>query len=448
MRKGKKYSRREFINQTTLGTMGLFGYSLLNKTSAQDKIKQSGNSRVVVVKDDNALDDSDHFNNDVIINMIDTGICSLTGIENISDAWKCLFPGISLSTIICIKINCLFTVCTHRPVTESVVNSLTKMKIGEDSFPAANIIVWDRSDGDLTGKGYDIVTGDSGYRCYGTSHSGVGYNSTEYDVGGNTQRLSRILTDISDYMINLNVMKNHGSSGVTLSLKNHYGTCNNMGGSMHDGYCNPYIPALNALEPIRTKQVVCICDAIFALVSGGPSFYPPQAKPKSLIFSKDPVAHDYVGTQILLANGMGVGSANTAYHIATAASAPYNLGTNDPEKIERIDINNPSSTGTLSERKEAKLPGDFCIFQNYPNPFNATTLLSYQLHKPAKVKVAIYDVKGSIVRRLINKQQGVGEYRISWDGTLASRKVAPSGLYFARFQINNLVKTIRMQLIK
>ena len=66
---------------------------------------------------------------------------------------------------------------------------------------------------------------------------------------------------MSDYMINLSVLKNHGTAGVTLSMKNHYGTCDDPG-SIHGGYCDPYIPALNNLSPIRDKQVLNICDAI------------------------------------------------------------------------------------------------------------------------------------------------------------------------------------------
>lgn len=43
----------------------------------------------------------------------------------------------------------------------------------------------------------------------------------------------------------------------------------------------------------KEKQVINICDALFGVVSGGPGGYP-QEVPKSMIFSRDPVAHDRV----------------------------------------------------------------------------------------------------------------------------------------------------------
>ena len=94
------------------------------------------------------------------------------------------------------------------------------------------------------------------------------------------------------------------------------------------------------------------------------------------------------------------------------------------------------------------MPQDFRLFQNYPNPFNSNTILSYQLDKPANINIDIYDIKGSLVRHLSNQRQGNGYYQITWDGMNAKKKPVPSGLYFARFQINNRIKSIRLQLIK
>jgi uncharacterized protein (DUF362 family) len=44
---------------------------------------------------------------------------------------------------------------------------------------------------------------------------------------GQTSHLSKILTRMCTYLVNVPVLKDHGKVGITLSLKNHYGTIDN-----------------------------------------------------------------------------------------------------------------------------------------------------------------------------------------------------------------------------
>ena len=88
---------------------------------------------------------------------------------------------------------------------------------------------------------------DTGIRCLATS-DGIGYDeSFAIDVGKSRQvYLSSILTKMCTYLINVPVLKDHSIAGVTLSMKNHYGTIDNPGSLHGPTYsCNPYIPALN-----------------------------------------------------------------------------------------------------------------------------------------------------------------------------------------------------------
>jgi uncharacterized protein (DUF362 family) len=442
--KTKRYTRREFIDRTAKGTVGLIGYSALESSLSKVSGMSNDNSTVIVVKHDDAGITGNKVDQDVAQVMIDAAIRRLSGIDDIGEAWKTLFPGITQSSVINIKINCINSkLSSHPEVAYSIINGLTSMQVGGNPFPEENIIIWDRSNSELVNAGYTKNTGDTGVKCFGTNQSGVGYNETEYDVSGSAQRLSKILTDMSNYMINLCVLKNHGTAGVTLSLKNHYGTCNSPG-SIHGGYCDPYIPALNALSPIRDKHVISICDAVWGIISGGPSGNP-QINPNSIVFSKDSVANDYICSQILQDNDCT--TLNRATHIATAGQAPYNLGTNDPAQIDLINIDNPSVG--IHEKGTGRLhSSDFRLFQNYPNPFNPQTTISYQLFKPANVMLNIYDVQGSLVRTLVDKHHNKGYYRLLWNGRTANGIPAPSGVYLGRLQIDNIHSSIRMALIK
>jgi uncharacterized protein (DUF362 family) len=439
----KNYNRREFIDTTIKGTVGLLTCPIILTNLKDSHAETLTKSTIVVVKDETVLS-SNRINQHAVQVMVDATIKRLTGIQDVGEAWKSLFSGIKKSSIISIKVNCINrSLSSHPEVAYSIVNGLTRMQVEGNSFPENNIIIWDRTNGELRNAGYSINTSSTGVRCFGTSQSGVGYSSTQFNVAGSSQRISRILTDMSDYMINLSVLKNHGTSGVTLSMKNHYGTCNEPG-NLHGGYGDPYIPALNNLAPIRNKQVITICDAIYGIISGGPSGNP-QVTPKSIIMSKDPVAHDYIAAQMLKDNGCN--TLNRATHIATAAKAPYSLGTNDPNQIDLIKIENPTA-GIDRIPNEEQIPDDFQLFQNYPNPFNSQTTLSYQLFKPARIRLDIYNMQGELVQCLVDTHQNSGYYRIPWDGRAANDNPVPSGTYLGQFRIDNVRQTIKMQLLK
>ena len=420
--------------------IGLVGASITGRASANAQ----DNSKVVVITDDRVLDDKNRIQDWVVQTMVDAGIRETTGIEDIGEAWKSIFPNISREKVICIKVNCLFRLSTHPEVTFAVINGLTQMDFPEGLFPEENIIIFDRETSHLRDNGkYTINESDTGVKCY--SNTRGGYTSTSYNVAGTNSRLAKILTDKSDYMINISVMKNHGTAGVTLSLKNHYGTCHNPG-SLHGGYCDPYLPALNALPEIRDKQVINICDALFAVISGGPGGSP-QKTPKQLLFSTDPVALDTIGTGILREQGMSSGSERIATHIATAAGAPYALGTNDPDQIDRVNINNPSSGVELPEMAEEQ-PEDYHIYPNYPNPFNAETTISFKMMERAIVRIDIHTIAGSKVTTLADEEKDAGYHRMRWNGEDVSGRAVPSGTYFATVQLGSHRQTLKMQLVR
>jgi len=399
-------------------------------------------SRVVLVTDAVATSGST-INSAVVQHMMDCGVMSLTGIYNVGEAWKVLFPGISASSVIAIKVNCINSpLSSHPQVATAIASGLTQMDFGGTPFPANNIIIFDRTNGELQAAGYTKNTSGTGVRCFGTNQSGVGYSTTTYSVNGSTQRLSRILTDMAAYLVNLSCLKNHGMSGVTHCLKNHYGTCDNPGG-LHNTDCDPYIPALNALAPIRDKQCINICDALFGIYSGGPSGNP-QFTANTLIMSRDIVAADYWGRQILADHGCG--TIEQAHHIDTAAGAPYSLGTNDPGQMDVVTVANPSGV----DPRDRTIGRDRAIVieQNRPNPFRADTEIRFRLANPQRADLAVLDVQGRSVRDLGDRDLGAGWHEVPWDGRTDSGKVAAAGVYFFRVRAGESERAIAMRLVR
>jgi len=88
-------------------------------------------------------------------------------------------------------------------------------------------------------------------------------------------------------------------------------------------------------------------------------------------------------------------------------------------------------------------PVAFVLFQNYPNPFNPATVLSYHLPTAADVKLAVYDLLGREVRRLVNEVQPPGKHEVKFDATGLA-----SGLYLYRLTAGSFSKSRKMLLVR
>lgn len=348
-------NRRDFLTNISGWFAGISGFAFWKNRLTMASVRKS-RAKVVVVHNSGAstITKADYvktykINASVVQDMLDNGIRAYTQKSDIGEAWKTLFPGINREKTISIKINCIARqnnprgLASHPEVVFGVVKGLSQMTFGGIPFPKNNIIIWDRSDFELKKSGYAINRSANGVRCFGTmqkiSRDGrktKGYNtSIRYSVNGVDQFLSDIIFQ-SDYIINMSLLKNHVYAGATVSLKNHYGSCF-APRKMHGGQCDPYIAELNSLKPIREKQKLCICDAIFAIVRDGP-MGGPQAAPNSLMFAQDPVALDTVATDMLMEHGANKWLKDHASHIKTAGSAPYHLGIYDPKRIDIIKV--------------------------------------------------------------------------------------------------------------
>lgn len=430
-------SRRDFLKRTALGTAGLALASSFPGFSGWASGGQDKISRVVIVTDEGASSGSD-IAADVVQVMMDRGLMELTDEPTVGAAWRSLFPNITSASRIGIKVNCINAHCSSHPeVAQAIVEGLASMEVGGGKFPRNNVIIWDRTNEELTNAGYTLYTGSEPdtVRCFGTDQSGIGYDAdSQIDVCGHTCYPSSILTRHCDYLINLSVLKNHTTAGVTLSLKNHLGSVHNPW-VLHGSYgecCDPYIPALNKeiRERLGVPQVANICDAIFGIYSGGPSGYP-QFVYNGILLSRDPVALDYQGMIIL--KDQGCQTTAMATHIATAASPPYDLGTDDPLQIEVRHIVNPA-TGVPEAGKPDPLPDGYRLGLAYPNPFNAQTVIPYHIggKTPVSVRIELFDVRGRRVRTLFQGMRKSGDYQVVWDGRDGGGLSLASGVYLCR----------------
>ncbi len=96
-----------------------------------------------------------------------------------------------------------------------------------------------------------------------------------------------------------------------------------------------------------------------------------------------------------------------------------------------------------SEQGINHAPISFRVWQNFPNPFNPSTQISFVLPANTYVTLAIFDVLGREVARLIDGFQAEGYMSVDFDASSL-----PSGVYFYRLQAGKFVGVKKMVLAK
>ena len=88
-------------------------------------------------------------------------------------------------------------------------------------------------------------------------------------------------------------------------------------------------------------------------------------------------------------------------------------------------------------------PLEYALQPSYPNPFNPSTQIAFSLPEAQRVRLAVYDVTGREVARLVDGSIGAGRHEVRFEaGHL------PSGVYLYRIEAGPLVEVRRMVLLK
>jgi hypothetical protein len=88
------------------------------------------------------------------------------------------------------------------------------------------------------------------------------------------------------------------------------------------------------------------------------------------------------------------------------------------------------------------------LLPNFPNPFNPTTTIRFGLPEDAIVQLRVYDVRGQLIKELVDGPRPAGYQDIIWDGTDADGASVGTGVYFARLKSNGTTRTRKMLLLK
>jgi len=114
--------------------------------------------------------------------------------------------------------------------------------------------------------------------------------------------------------------------------------------------------------------------------------------------------------------------------------------------IDNIQIFNGCATPL--DEPLAEFPAITRLWGNHPNPFNPSTTISYDLARPGPARISIFNLRGQIVRKLVEADLPAGRHQVIWDGKDDRGNALGSGIYFYRLESKDYRRTQKMMLIK
>ena len=88
------------------------------------------------------------------------------------------------------------------------------------------------------------------------------------------------------------------------------------------------------------------------------------------------------------------------------------------------------------------VPESVSMVTNYPNPFNPSTTIQYTIPADVNghVSLKVYDLRGGLVKTLVEQTTQPGRYSAIWDGCDKSGKQVSSGIYICQLKSGEFVK--------
>ena len=91
---------------------------------------------------------------------------------------------------------------------------------------------------------------------------------------------------------------------------------------------------------------------------------------------------------------------------------------------------------------------EFTLHENYPNPFNGHTNFVFQLQHDSSVDLSIFDLKGNLIKKIINDFKQSGNHKINWNATNQYGQKISSGVYLYRLSIDGKSNTSKLIFLK
>ncbi len=295
--------------------------------------------------------------------MMRRGMMELTGADGWADAWRQFFePG----DVVGIKVNPV-----GQPLVISDATVLHEIVAGLEAAGVKHqdMVVYDRYRKQFYSGGFDKWLPEGVRNSWAAEdvdnvqQNIAGYDPDHYmemaltlpgysldDPAARRSYAALFITKQVNKLINLPVLKDHQSAGVTLCLKNlSHGLVNNVNRSHSSpslNVCNEFIPTAVSIPIIRSKVVLNILDGVKGLYNGGPGARPEFVwEHNTMYFSTDPVATDHIGWEVIDAKRQAMGMKTLV------ESRPDKISTFVHRQPEHVEIAGALGLGVWDRKK-------------------------------------------------------------------------------------------------
>lgn len=165
-------------------------------------------------------------------------------------------------------------------------------------------------------------------------------------------------------------------------------------------------------------------------------------------------ATDFAGFR--LHRGLSAGFVPDATNLVAALSDTGYVDPGAPGGWYRLCVvdfdGNTSPYALVGPQQTSPVPGagDLAprLHQNEPNPFNPQTVIRFDLPRAGRVQLCVHDLRGRLVRTLVDGEVPAGAQQAKWDGRDDHGRALASGSYVARLRTAAGEQSVRMTLVR
>ncbi|MDZ7722494.1 MAG: T9SS type A sorting domain-containing protein [candidate division KSB1 bacterium] len=88
------------------------------------------------------------------------------------------------------------------------------------------------------------------------------------------------------------------------------------------------------------------------------------------------------------------------------------------------------------------------LHENFPNPFNLSTTVQFECAQAGPVSLKIFNMRGQLVKTLLNQTMGAGEHSINWNGMNEFGLDQSSGVYFVTITAGEYTDRLKVSLVR
>ena len=140
---------------------------------------------------------------------------------------------------------------------------------------------------------------------------------------------------------------------------------------------------------------------------------------------------------------VGVEYIGNDYKTITLSFPIYYMNKDQSKSLLEYILTNKFDEVMPVDDQISQIPTEYELYQNFPNPFNPSTTIKYSIPEDGFVKLAVYNMLGEEVAKLVSKVQKTGNYEVNFNASGLS-----SGVYVYRIEAANFTSSKKLMLMK